>query len=1238
MMRRYAIHGAALAVLVTLAGCGRTGPARPPSAIEVLRQRAQAAPSDPTLQRELAQAELLWSDGDPDRAEAQIGRALDLSPGDPVLHLLAALERHLHGDLEATLDRALSTLERARASDDAASPLVAEVAAGVIVDLRDGLPGYVEAVQNRLLPLVGEPGGMGPGAQAVVARALMELAMRQGDVHGVETLSETLGCVPEWRVAGPFGPRDLLGFDLPFPPSEDRPLAEAYDLGPERGEQPTRVRRGQGCVVHLGDPELRRGGTTYAQAMVEVAPGEAGDHVLRLETPNAVQVHVGDEQVVRLDARRFPTPRVSYHRLRLAEGRHALTVQVTTRHPNPVLDVSLSPGTLPDAAGDGDPVLHTYLGAAVERSRGDVVGARERLRRLGADATGSPLVLLLRAAVALSDGLRPADVRRDDARSLVAAAARRDPEAWLPQLQIARLAAAEGEVVRAIDRLREAVKKWPKVPALLLSLEALLLNRGWEAEAHEVAQRALAQVPDGCPAIRTALSAARRRDRTPEAQALVERLVACDARSDARLDDLVAARQWDDAVRELERLEKLQAPHGEADVLSRRLSIARGAGDDAKVGELVEALAAERRSESAHRLELADRENAAGRTGEAIALLDRAIDEDPASMAGLRWSRHVLGGHNELERFRVDGAEVLRAFEASGRTYDAPQVLVWDYMAVRVFDDGSRFELIHQIHKVQSEEAVTDQGEFTEPGGARLLKLHTIKADGTRLEPDPISGKDSISLPNLAEGDYVESELVRFVEGSKAMPGAVMGGRFFFRNFETPFDRSELIVAVPEDRELAVDPRGPAPETNTRVERGLRVYEWKVTESRPLTPEPMTVAAQEWIPSIGWGIDADWGLMMGGVLDALADKDVVDPAARRLALRVVGDARSEGDLAKAKRLYHWVLENVEDTNDVFAQAAPMLAARTGERHRVLRYLLSLAGVRSTLVLSRSIAGDQTRTEVADEDLYSNLLLMVKPRRADPVFLSLNDRGAPFGFVPAFLRGQEALVLADGAPRVQVPEGEPGSDAHRVELQVRLAADGSAQVEAVETFHGANAIGWRKNLEGVPEAVLEQRFDEGYVSRLVPGARLTNLQIAGRDDPEAPMVLRYTFDTPALGRRQGGAWVVPPLLPPGLAGRYAGIGTRTTTQVVAPPLDQRLTVRLELPAGAKPTRLPTATRLPGPGGAEVRTRTEQKGDTILLERRVRVPLMRVSADDYAGWADFCRAADEATGRELPITMP
>src|SRR5690606_18793013 len=128
-------------------------------------------------------------------------------------------------------------------------------------------------------------------------------------------------------------------------------------------------------------------------------------------------------------------------------------------------------------------------------------------------------------------------------------------------------------------------------------------------------------------------------------------------------------------------------------------------------------------------------------------------------------------------------------------------------MVTRLFEDGTAMHLIHQIRHINSDEAVNEHGEFAAPDGADLLLLRTVKADGAVLEPDRIGGKATISLPNLARGDYVESVYQYGTKPAPGMEGAVDGGRFIFENFEVPFHRSEVVYVYPRSLEPTFEVR-----------------------------------------------------------------------------------------------------------------------------------------------------------------------------------------------------------------------------------------------------------------------------------------------------------------------------------------------------------------------------------------------------------------------------------------------
>jgi tetratricopeptide (TPR) repeat protein len=1049
-------------------------------------------------------------------------------------------------------------------------------------------------------------------------------------------------------VAGPFGPRDLLGFDRSYPAEDGGALAERYDLGPTRGEQPTRSLESRGCRTHLGGGALNEGGTFYAQASVEVP--EKGRYVLRLETPNSVQVFVDGESAFRLDARQRPVQRVTLHPLELSGGQHRITVKVTTRHPNPVMLFAL---TRPDgktpgngAMGGGGPAvtvdaadadadagpLERYVRASIAKARGDMVGVREQLRGTEIKGGATP-VLTLRATAALNDPLRSGEMRRDLARQLLRAVEKEDPQAWQPTVQLARLEAADGQVVAAIERLRGAGEQWPKLATIPLSLAELLIKRGWEGQAAEAAERAREILPDACPPMRAQLKLARRRKRTGRIDELTRALVECNARSNARMTELVRQRRWDAAAEELERLAGLEPHQSRAQVLSHRLRIARGKNDTKAIREILRELTGEKPRSDTLALSHADEMFARQGPQKARQVLDQAIDRSPADMARLRWVREAIGGKSVLGRWRVDGRKVLERFESSGRSYDAPQVLVFDYTVIRVFEDGSALELTHNIYKLRSERAVDRQGEYEPPGNARMLTLHTIKEDGRRIEPDVIEGKKTLSLPDLSPGDYIEYEYVRKHEQPRGFPGGAIGDRFYFRSFEIPFDRSELTVIAPEGDEVVVDPRGPAPKAERTNRDGLQVLHWKVTGSEPLTREPMSVPAREWVPSVNWGIGATWERFVEGIRDVLADRSKHDPAAVRLAERVAGDA--EGKVQAARALYYWVLEHVENNNNVFGQAASMLAQRTGNRARVLHYLYRLAGIESDLVLARDARTDQTRSRLADDSTYDHLLVRLRTDEG-PRFVSTNQRGAPFGFLSPVLRGQDGLVLNSGATRVELPKTRKGQDRRSIRADVALESDGSARVEVVETFRGTGAVGWRKQLEGIAPATLEQRFGQQYVARLASGAQLRKLDVTALDNPEEPLMLQYTFEVPRLARKQGDRWRMSPLFPTNLARVYARTNERRTAQLIAPPVDVEVVTRIEVPDGGRVVGVPKSTQFEE-FGASFQMKTVREERTARMERNVRIPMARLPPQEYPDFARFCRRASQAESREIALSL-
>ncbi|MCA9601169.1 MAG: hypothetical protein KC417_04040 [Myxococcales bacterium] len=1245
------IATSAVAVLATTAlGCGGDPTPSGNEALDHLRMRAHKLPNDPEAVVPWALGEMFLVGGDAKRTKGALERASELDPKNVAVAYARGLERNLHGDPDVALASYVEAVRLASLDAHPVASRVAEAALAGVERLGDHPPGGVDAAYGVLRQVWDAPGALDVAARHTLGMLLMDRALRDGDLARVDAITVALGCAKERQVIGPFGPRALLGFDDAYPPEADAAWAETYDLRTIAGTRPVRTLAGRGCAAHLGAGPGGMGGTFYSAETHSVAT--AGRYDLRLETPNAAKLFVDGRLVKVLDRRREPTPRVSYIPLELTAGAHRIVVKVTTRHPNPVLLVALGPSGSATRAGAAtsegeepfrrvptDP-LHGYLEARIAVNRGDTVGARELLQAHAATKEASATMLMLAAEVAYYDPTVGDEGRRDEVRRLVGVAERRDKSLWYSAVLLAQLDSADGHAVKAIERLEGAAKKWPRQVELWTFLASLYQSRNWESQTDQAIAIARKLSPAALGPVVHARARAVARKNYALVESLSEEVMKRDARQEARLDLLLRARNWSAAETEAKRLSALNDLDGsDADegTYEGALRIARGRGDVDGMRKAVDALAAEQRDVFDAARDKVDLALAAGEKDQAHKTLEAALARSAGRAPELYRVGSAVFHDHPLDAYRLDGATVIRDFVKSGRAYDQPKIMVLDYTVIRVFEDGSSAELTHNIWRAQSDEGVNDLGEYSVRDGAELYTLRTHKADGRVLEPDVIRGKETLSLPDLQPGDFVEAEYVRYLPPSALFPKGYQTWRFFFESPEEAFDRSEFTVVVPKGTDPVVDARGNAPKTERSVKGDTEVLHWLARESRPITPEPGSVSGKEFIASVQASHAASWQDLVDAYRDALADADQADPRAARLAMRIAGPEGEAPRMDRAKRLYDWVVDNIEQENDVYGSAAAMVNAKSGHRARVFHYLAGLAGIPSDLLVAKTLASDPSQGEVADAGEYGQVLVEIVDgdvRRP----IAVADRTMPFGYIPPMLRGQSALRITANAEALRLPAESAVSDLRRIAVQATVALHGSATFDVTETHRGATAIRWRNDLEQIAEATLRPRFGEAYVARLVPGAELQDLDIQELRNRDVPLVLHYTFSVPELGRVDGNARVLGAVFPTMLAPIYASLATRKYTALVGLGQSLDVELRFHLAKGLQVSALPERAHLTSVGGSAFDYGVQRTEDGFLIRRQVSVPEMRVAPEAYPEFAAFCREADRLEDREIRVLTP
>jgi hypothetical protein len=167
--------------------------------------------------------------------------------------------------------------------------------------------------------------------------------------------------------------------------------------------------------------------------------------------------------------------------------------------------------------------------------------------------------------------------------------------------------------------------------------------------------------------------------------------------------------------------------------------------------------------------------------------------------------------------------------------------------------------------------------------------------------------------------------------------------------------------------------------------------------------------------------------------------------------------------------------------------------------------------------------------MSEVEEYDSLVLRV-PTDKGVRWMTVRDKFAPYGYVPAELRDQPAIVLVAGMPRETLhATGSVDSVAYAGRADVH--DDGSASFDLTLTFSGNRAIAWRNALDQIPQAKLYDFVERELVAPSFDGGHVRDLQIEGADALDAPLVMHARLEIPLLAKPgASGITLRPPFSP------------------------------------------------------------------------------------------------------------
>jgi len=1181
-------------------------------------------------------------------------------------HLAQAIYDEVHGHPKPAADAYLRSLDAARAADDDPdAPLVAWYATHHLLGLRGSVTGLFADHKPAIEALIQSPGKLGWRSVAELvewsSKEAFDKAESTGDAYDAMA-TKKLGCAQKLMLAGPFGRGTAPDRRRSFGAEKPGPWPPSWPAEALRGAAP-HVLKSEQHRCYGGSTEDTGEGVFYVQTFFTT---KAGDDIL-VAVQGALAVWVDDTPVLERDLRQWGVWQKFGTVVRVGPGRHRVlarlmadgsSVRLLTPDGRPA-DVTTDADdrqaysvTPPIVVGDPNPI-DAIVTAAAHGGAGETPWLRSVLAAYAAHVEGlddvadvltgplvtpsdaAPVALEIAAQFLGGDTALPAEVQQRNEKELRARAVAGDANLWASRSWLIVDEAKQGGLAEGVQPFRKLAAEFPEVPEILGKQALLYGELGWRAERMQAVTSLAQRFPEDIAALRLYLGELDELGSLAAADAVAARVARLDPDSEIALDRALARHDWNGAIAELRRLAKRRPERKDiavrvADVLSR-------AGDpNAAAVELSKALARNPEDATA-RFQLADDKYARGD----VAALRHALAEAlqvGAKPTELRAAIDLLEGATDLEPYRIDGRAVIRDFEAwekTGKHMDGSAARVLDYAALWVHPDAASDMLEHEILRIQSQEAIGEEAEQRPPTGL-ILHLRVIKPDGSILEPEPVSGKQTLTMPHLEVGDYVEIEHITQESGDGEKGLRYRGPEWFFREPDKGYWRSEFIAVTPKDRALEVETRGNVPPPKLGTLGDFDERRWRVDLSPPAPKEPDSPPLNEFLPSVRLG----WGITLGDTLDRLVDiaseETPLDPRLRQRALEIVKSAPAGRTDEQVRLLYEEVAKNVADGNESDGRRA--LMGKSGSRQSAFQYLVRELGIPIEAAIVKNRLATPPLGKMSEVEEYDGLLLRIQTGDHDPGsrgvrWLTVRDKFAPAWYVPAEYRGQPAIRLVPGTPHDTTPTAG-GNDGVVFQGRAALHPDGSASVELLQTFEGKTGIGMRNVLDKVPGTQLHDFVESALVGRNLPGAHLKDFTVEHKDDPSVPLVLKIEADMPQLARTGSAGLVLTPIFPINLT-ELATLPERQTPLLFQLAFHVEVHFEIVVPDALRlPTNLAPAEA--HDGESTIRVKDSVHGHAVQLDRVVDIPAGRIQpGPEYARFLSFIREGDNLVHRELVL---
>ena len=420
---------------------------------------------------------------------------------------------------------------------------------------------------------------------------------------------------------------------------------------------------------------------------------------------------------------------------------------------------------------------------------------------------------------------------------------------------------------------------------------------------------------------------------------------------------------------------------------------------------------------------------------------------------------------------------------------------------IKFQNDGTYSEESEIRVRVQSPSGVQNWGVIRVPyassvGDVEIADVKVTKADGT-VVPTPVEGiqdvpaQITIAAPfysDLKEKDLAvkgldPGDVLEYREGFHARSPLIPGQFWYDFNF---FDQgiilsNELVISVPRGREVKLlSPKLSPSETD---ENGYHVYSWKTENLESVTDaEKAKKAKASGSDSAGTPF-ADVELTSFRSWDEVAQwyrqlqspRVTVTPEIRAKAEELTQGAATDTD--KIRALYSYVSTKYRYIGVSLGigryqphAATEVLSNGYGDckdKHTLLAALLAAVGVKAYPALISSTR--KINQDIPSPSHFDHMITVV-PQGQNLLWLDTTPEIAPFGFLTANIRDNQALVIPENgaAQLIKTPADPPFPSLMRFQIKGKISEDGTLEGKVEATVRGDAELALRSAFRRTPQ--------------------------------------------------------------------------------------------------------------------------------------------------------------------------